>query len=129
MKNIFIILILFAGSVTGQKLKKADKQILASLQAHIGYLANDKLEGRRMGTAGEKLACDYIITQYKSIGLQPAGDNQTYLQKFEYNEGRKVNPNTFLIINGNDLPADKDFFTIGLSGNGSLEAAPVIALQ
>jgi hypothetical protein len=129
MKNIFIILILFAGSVTGQKLKKADKQILASLQAHIGYLANDKLEGRRMGTAGEKLAYDYIIAQYKSIGLQPAGDNQTYLQKFEYNEGRKVNPTTFLIINGNDLPADKDFFPLGFSGNGSLEAAPVIALQ
>ena len=83
MKNIFVVLILVAGSVSGQKLKKADKQIVAALQAHIGYLANDKLEGRRMGTAGEKLAYDYIITQFKSVGLLPVGDNQTYLQKFE----------------------------------------------
>ena len=43
-----------------QKLKKADKVILANLQVHIAYLADDKLEGRRAGTNVEKIAYEYI---------------------------------------------------------------------
>ena len=54
-----------------QKLKKADKIILTNLETHIKYLANDKLEGRRTGTSGEKLASDYIIAEFEKEGLQP----------------------------------------------------------
>jgi aminopeptidase YwaD len=129
MKNLFILLLFFTEAVSGQKPKKADKQILAGLHAHITYLADDKLEGRRTGTAGEKMAYNYIVTQYNAIGLIPMGDNNTYLQKFEINEGKQIDPATYLIINGNDLSVEKDFFPLDFSGNGSLEAAPVIALQ
>src|SRR6266487_2058078 len=129
MKNLFILILFFTEAVSGQKLKKADKQILTGLQSHITYLADDKLEGRRTGTAGEKMANNYIVTQYNAIGLIPMGDNNTYLQKFEINEGKQIDPTTYLIINGNDLSVEKDFFPLEFSGNGSLEAAPVIALQ
>ena len=76
------LFLLLAGSTEAQKLKKADKAIMAVLQAHIRFLADDKLEGRRAGTAGEKLASDYISQQFQSIGISPKGTDG-WLQAFE----------------------------------------------
>lgn len=129
MKKFFILFIFICGAAFGQKLKKADNAILNGLKAHINALADDKMEGRRTGTPGEKLAYNYIIAQYKAIGLMPRGDSNGYIQHFEINEGRQVNPSTYFIINGNDLSLEKDFIPLAFSGTGSVEAAPVIALQ
>ncbi len=52
-----------------QKLKKADKAILENLHTEIEYLANDKLEGRRAGTPGEKLAADFIQAEFQLVLL------------------------------------------------------------
>ena len=51
-------------------------------QAHIDYLASDKLEGRGVGSRGIELAANYIAGQFKAIGLEPAGENGTYFQTF-----------------------------------------------
>ncbi|HEX4748431.1 MAG TPA: M28 family peptidase [Bryobacteraceae bacterium] len=51
------------------------------IRAHIKYLASDELEGRGVGTRGEKLATDYLAAQLELTGLQPAGDNGTYFQQ------------------------------------------------
>ncbi|HVE60974.1 MAG TPA: hypothetical protein VNA26_04095, partial [Chitinophagaceae bacterium] len=82
----------------GQKLKKEDKQLVANLQQHISFLAADKLEGRRTGSAGEKLAMEYISSEFKKIGLQPKGVDAFY-QPFEVAEGKQVNSPTHLLIN------------------------------
>lgn len=50
--------------------------------ADIGFLADDKLEGRAFGTEGEKKAGDYIAKRFKLIGLQPKGENGTFFQHF-----------------------------------------------
>lgn len=50
------------------------------IKADITYLADDKLLGRKPGTPGYKMACDYVIEQLKSNGVKPAGDNGTWLQ-------------------------------------------------
>src|SRR3954451_12422903 len=50
------------------------------LQAHLEFLADDALEGRRPGTRGGELAAKYIAAQFKRLGLQPAGDSGTYYQ-------------------------------------------------
>src|SRR5678815_5241142 len=42
--------------------------------AHIQYLADDKLEGRNVGTPGFEAALQYVEDQFKQIGLKPAGD-------------------------------------------------------
>ncbi len=102
--------------------------MLAGLQAHVTYLADDRLEGRRTGTAGEKLAYTYISNAFTDAGLLPRGDNDGYLQAFEVNEGRQVNPASHLIINGNDLKLNEDYFPLSFSPNASLEAVPAIAL-
>ena len=51
------------------------------IRAHIDFLASDALEGRGSGTRGGDLAARYIAAQYIRLGLEPAGDDSTYLFK------------------------------------------------
>jgi aminopeptidase YwaD len=129
MKRLVWLVVITAQFASAQKLKKADKVILTNLQTHIGYLADDKLEGRRTGSAGEKLAYEYIGSEFTKMGLTPKGDNGSFIQEFEVNEGRQINPSTHLIINGTDLVIEKDYFPFIFSPNASLEAAPSMALR
>ena len=39
--------------------------------AHIQVLADDKLEGRNVGSKGFESAADYVVTQLKAAGLAP----------------------------------------------------------
>jgi len=45
---------------------------------HVQVLADDKLEGRDTGSAGEKAAQAYAVEQLKAAGAQPAGVNGYY---------------------------------------------------
>jgi len=51
------------------------------IRAHVKYLASDELQGRGVGTVGERLATSYIAAQLKAEGVQPAGDSGTYFQR------------------------------------------------
>ncbi|HMI78619.1 MAG TPA: M28 family peptidase [Ferruginibacter sp.] len=128
MKHFLWLSLLIAFSASAQKAKKADKLVLESLQTHIGYLADDKLEGRRTGSAGEKLAYEYISKQFAANGLVAKGDNGTYIQQFEVNEGKQIDPSTQLIINNNKLVLEKDYFPFIFSANARSESSAAIAL-
>ncbi|MEP7142912.1 MAG: M28 family peptidase [Ferruginibacter sp.] len=129
MKYIFWLLLFSFHFADAQKLKKADKLILSNLEVHINYLADDKLEGRRTGTNGEKLAYEYISNEFEKAGLAPKGENDGYLQEFEINDGKEVTPVSHLIINGNDLKINEEYFPFSFSPDASLEATTSIALQ
>ncbi len=51
------------------------------IRAHVRFLAHDLLEGRGTGARGGDIAAEYIATQFALVGLKPAGDNGTYMQK------------------------------------------------
>lgn len=121
-------LFLIVSGVNAQRLKKTDKAILTNLQAHIAYLADDKLEGRRAGSNGEKLAGEYISKQFAAAGLQPKGPGNSWFQPFEINEGRQVKSSSLFIINDNDLKLNTDYFPLAFSPNASVEAAVSTAL-
>ena len=40
--------------------------------AHIQYLADDKLQGRDVGSEGFQMAVQYVSTQFERLGLKPA---------------------------------------------------------
>jgi hypothetical protein len=128
MKYFLGLFLLISTAGSAQKLKKADKLVLANLQTHISFLADDKLEGRRTGSAGEKLAFDYISNQFAAAGLEPRGESGGYIQSFEVNEGKQVNSSTQLTINNNNLVLDKDFFPLAFSSNIKTETSGTIAL-
>jgi hypothetical protein len=60
---------------------------VSTIQSHIKILANDSLEGRGTGTAGEKLAMSYVQSRWKQMGLKPKGDGNLYTQKFPFKGG------------------------------------------
>jgi hypothetical protein len=51
--------------------------------AHIQYLADDKLEGRNVGTDGFRKAVEYVSAEFERSGLKPAGTSG-YLQQVKF---------------------------------------------
>ena len=41
----------------------------STAEAHIGFLADDDLEGREAGFRGGRIAGDYIVANLKSLGI------------------------------------------------------------
>lgn len=119
---LFPILLLISILSFSQKLKKADRLLMANLKTHVAYLADDKLEGRRTGTAGEKLAYEYIISNFEKYKIEARGENNSYLQPFEVNDGKSVAANTHFFINGSELKTEKDFFPMAWTANASVES-------
>src|SRR6202008_3030911 len=50
--------------------------------AHVRYVADDALEGRMSGTAGERCAGEYVAARFRTLGLEPAGDSWSFFQRF-----------------------------------------------
>ena len=121
MKKYLLVLLLipaFSYSQSKKKKKqaeeKANAELIAHITSHIQYLADDKLEGRRAGTPGEILAMQYIVDQYRQIGLEPKGSDG-YMQEFEINEGRQVDDISFLKVDGKTLVLSKEYFPMAFS--------------
>lgn len=125
---LFTVQFSFSQKNKSPKLSKADKITYINLQTHISFLADDKLEGRRAGTNGEKLAAEYISKKFAEYGLQPKGTDG-FFQPFEIYDGKQINSATHFIINDYPLQAGKDFFPFPFSPNVSIEALPAIAVQ
>ncbi|MGA9580723.1 MAG: M28 family metallopeptidase [Allosphingosinicella sp.] len=53
--------------------------------ADVSTLAADDMEGRLTGTPGYQRAADYVVSQLKEIGLEPAG-TEGYFQPVEFEE-------------------------------------------
>jgi Zn-dependent M28 family amino/carboxypeptidase len=50
------------------------------IRTQTRFLANDLMEGRGVGTRGDRLATEYLATQLELFGVKPAGDNGTFYQ-------------------------------------------------
>ena len=112
-----------------EKEKNERAALVTNLKKHIALLASDSLEGRRTGTNGELLAMNYLIGEYKSIGLLPANGNN-YVQEFDYDEGKFYqNAHTFFKVNNESLKQEEDFFPLAFSKNGMLKSNAAIALK
>ena len=89
---ISIICLIGLGSCTSYT---TDKEIRTSIEKDIAYLADDKLEGRAIGTEGEQLAAEYIAAAFKKYGLEPKGTDG-YMQPF--NVKKATNPHEKAVI-------------------------------
>ncbi|MDI3318986.1 M20/M25/M40 family metallo-hydrolase [Pinibacter soli] len=116
----------FPGSFA-QKIKKNDKPVVDNLQKHVRFLSNDDLEGRLSGSKGEKLADDYVSEQFKLIGLQAKGDNNSWLQNFEIYDGKEYSSST-LTFDGETINSNS-FFPFPISPEKSVKEEASIALR
>lgn len=135
MKKFLLILVLipvlsYSQSKRKKRLAeaKANAELLINLKAHIQYLSDDALEGRMTGSKGEELARQYIIEQYKQMGLEP-GNDKGYIQELEINEGKRIDAATFLQVDDKTLVLKDDYIPLAFSANKSVTGNPAIALS
>lgn len=75
------------------------------VEAHVRFLADDKLEGREAGTRGHDLAALYVAERFRALGLEPAGVDGSYLQPvplLSYSLDQSA-ANTLTVTDGADL--------------------------
>ncbi len=118
MKYILLALVFATQSISAQKISKEDKKVIDNLKATINFLADDKLEGRRTGSAGEKLAYEFIQKGFKKAGLQTFTTDKNYVQAFEVNEGKEIDLNSYVKIGDEQLKIKEDFIPLSFSKIG-----------
>lgn len=120
MNKAFLSICLLWSLGSYAQIIKGDSIRSIQLRKHIEFLANDKLEGRRTGSKGERLAYEYLVKQFKNNGIEPVGEYNNYLQPFPVNDGKSITK-AKLYINNSLLP-DSLFFPMGWSGNAKLNS-------
>ena len=88
------------------------------LRQHLYYLASDSLEGRLAGSVGGAKARQYILNQYKEIGLQPYSGNGIYpfrpsQQISSQMLGKDSLNNIIMIIPGSDPQLKNEYIVLG----------------
>jgi len=76
------------------------------IEQQVRFLSHDLLEGRGTGQRGGDLAAEYIATQFALYGLQPAGENGTYMQKVPLVGITPGADTRFTLIPANGKPVD-----------------------
>lgn len=104
------------------------------IRGELEFLSSDALQGRGSGTHDELVAAEFLASQLRTMGVEPAGDNGGYIQKvsgeFDF-EGESRKPwttrNVVGILHGRDpklkdqvilLTAHMDHLGIGTPVNG-----------
>lgn len=106
MRYLVLIFLLGIGHYAQcQSNNRSPKKSVARMRKSVDYLASDRLEGRRTGTAGEKLAYDYISNEFNKAGLSPLGDSGTFLQAFEVGNKEKRTGHNVLGFIDNNAPS------------------------
>lgn len=102
----------------------------ADLRRHVEQLASPEMEGRLTGTPGERKAAESIAGYLEGLGLEPAGEEGTFLQSFEFTAGVSLGPANRLVIHGATPPplewrVDQDWRPLAFSQTGHFPPAPV----
>jgi len=58
---------------------------VSDLKRHCTVLAADALEGREAGSRGGQAAAAYLVSEFRRLGLEPAGDGKDFRQSFGQN--------------------------------------------
>ncbi|HKU73707.1 MAG TPA: M20/M25/M40 family metallo-hydrolase [Pyrinomonadaceae bacterium] len=78
-----------------------------NIRAELGFLASDAMQGRGSGTNFERLAAEYIGSQFRQFGLEPAGDtdnagNKSFVQRVPLESAKFVEPPTLTVTSGSN---------------------------
>jgi Zn-dependent M28 family amino/carboxypeptidase len=68
------------------------------VKLHMSTLADDKFEGRGLGSAGYDGALGYVETTLKSYGVEPAGENGGFRQRVPLRNSTVVEKDSFLKV-------------------------------
>tara|TARA_B100001250_G_C19785860_1_gene784097 strand:- start:364 stop:1398 length:1035 start_codon:yes stop_codon:yes gene_type:complete len=89
IKQLILFCILPVALFSQENIKFSKSIVIEDLEKHLTILASDSLEGRETGKKGQKMAADYLMNQFKKIGIPPYNKN-TYYQKFKIQSDRHI---------------------------------------
>lgn len=92
----------------------------------VAWLADEDRAGRAPGTEGNDLSVDRVEELFADLGLQPAGDDDSFRQLFEFawwQQGEDAD----VVIEGSELEEGPDYFVIPYSGAAEITADIVFA--
>jgi aminopeptidase YwaD len=98
---IFFVLIFVFNTFAQTTLKER-------LEQHVYTLASDEMQGRKSGTKYSRMAAEYIINQWKEIGIEPFFDD-SYIQPFNNDKYQNI----VGIIHGNDPVLKNEYIVVG----------------
>lgn len=98
----------------------------ADAVGHVEYLCRPQLGGRLTGTKGEQLATKYVAMHFETLGLLPAGDNETYFQEFEFTSGVSAGTTNQLTIGDKPLTLETHWRPVAFSSSTTVESSDVI---
>jgi hypothetical protein len=81
---MLFLLLAVAADLSPQEAKITEAIHANTIKAHVSFLASDLLEGRGTPSRGLDIAGEYIASQFRRFGLEPAGDDGTYFQNAPY---------------------------------------------
>jgi hypothetical protein len=125
--SFLLIAVIINGCSTTKDIYTSSDITVEELKQHVKYLASDELEGRKSGSKGNEIAARYIADQFKSYGLLPAGDNQTYFQNFNFVSDIRMGQNNLLAISIGEkkflLAPDVDYRPMAFSSDTSISGS------
>lgn len=99
----------------------------ADLRQRLYLIADDSLMGRETGSLGAFKASAYVASEFKRLGLEPAGDSGTYFQNVPFWDV-KVDPASRLVTSGGTtLQLATDFLPVSFAAPPRvLDQTPVV---
>lgn len=124
----FTFFLLLAVQVSAQSyVSQALDDIEKRLSKDVYTLASDSFMGRETGTKGEIMARDYIVENFKQIGLQPGFEGKTYIQSYTFKDAPVYGDSNFLNICNKTFTVDKDYYALPFSSSATVSAGVVFA--
>ncbi|MEO6911228.1 MAG: M28 family peptidase [Edaphobacter sp.] len=121
----------FPQTALSQQVKQAADLIQpADLKADLYFLASDDMAGRNITSIQDRIATDYIASEFMRLGLKPVGDNGTFFQNMDIVSGDLDHQHTTMTakINGVDqtYTLNKDFRWARQSLRPTTACGPVV---
>jgi len=83
---------------------------------HLSYLAGPETAGRGSGQPGYMAAAEYVANQFKSMGLEPIGDNGSYFQGVPFTRFEVDPAGTYLVGPSMSVKSGNGMSVSGVSG-------------
>ena len=103
-----------------------------NIRAELGFLASDAMQGRGSGSNYERVAAEYIGSQFRQFGLEPGGDadgsgNKSFVQRVPLDAARFTAPsgatwNAVGVLRGTDPSGETIMLSAHLDHLGMNEA-------
>jgi len=112
---------------------RAQVRTASKTRAHVEMLASPQLGGRLTGSAGERLASDYIVSELKKMGARPLPGQADFLIPFDFTAGTRDGGTTVAVdsvpprMSNKTFSSRSDVQALSFSDNADVTAPVVFA--